>query len=126
MFDMALSARKIDSLGQVVKQYQDVDLLFMVDCTGSMQPYINQVKDTIRSMSQRLRCAYPQLKLRLGFLGYRDLWDRHQFEILPFTEDVQRFEGFVSKVLASGGDDSAEDVAGALQKAAGLSWVKQL
>ncbi|CAE7572786.1 vwkA [Symbiodinium natans] len=114
--------RKIEALGESVKRYQDVDLLFMVDCTGSMQPYIDQVKGTIHHMVRRLKSAYPKLKLRVGFLGYRDVRDARQFEVLDFTDDVEAFARRVANVFARGGADDAEDVAGALRKAVGFGW----
>ena len=47
------------------------------------------------------------------------------FSILNFTEDVDRFSKFVSKVDARGGADAAEDVCGGFEKALKQSWSKK-
>ncbi|CAK0865364.1 unnamed protein product [Prorocentrum cordatum] len=106
-----------------IKEYNAADLLFVVDCTGSMGPYIEGVKTHIRSIARKLVERYPHLDLRLGFLGYRDLHDKStQFEMHDFSGDVDKFVGFVGNVKAIVNADKAEDVAGALKNAAGWHW----
>ncbi|CAE7565971.1 vwkA [Symbiodinium sp. CCMP2592] len=126
MIKELVKQQRTNSLTKRVKRYQEVDLLFVVDCTGSMQPYIDAVKTSIRSMVQRLLTAYPQLNLQLGFLGYRDVGDQQQFQILDFTQSHATFEGFVAKMTADGGADAAEDVAGALRRVADFKWTKHV
>lgn len=52
-----------------------VDVVFMWDCTGSMQPLINSVKQIIKDMIEDLKIKYIDSSLFIGFIGYRDHTD---------------------------------------------------
>ena len=64
-------------------------------------------------------------KLRLGFLGYRDLEDSEQFSILDFTSDPALVKSRLDAVAADGGGDGPENVLGALEQAWRFSWNAQ-
>lgn len=49
-----------------------LDVCFLVDCTGSMGPYIEEVKKRIKEVVAALQAAHGALDLRVGFVGYRD------------------------------------------------------
>jgi len=57
-------------------------------------------------------------KIRCGYIGYRDIGDRglttKNFDIKPFTEDVDSVKQIIMKSVAEGGGDYPEDVLGAL------------
>jgi hypothetical protein len=100
-----------------------VDYCFLIDCTGSMQPYINQARDAIRNIVEKATDLESAAgAIRCAFVGYRDFGDAKQFEILHFTENVDQFKTFCSTIVASGGGDEAEDVFGGLERAIALSW----
>ena len=44
----------------------------MVDCTGSMGPWINEVKKKIKSWSEQLHANHTHLELHLAFVRYTD------------------------------------------------------
>ncbi len=101
-----------------------VKLAFLVDCTASMGPWIEAVKDRIEEIVETTQREHSEadLQFRVGFVGYRDYGDETPREIIPFTT-VEEFLAKVRRVEAIGGDDIAEDVAGGLlstQKA--LDW----
>ncbi len=54
--------------------------------------------------------------LSQAFVGYRDMGDRERIVKLDFLDEsrVKEFQDFVRKVVASGGGDTCEDVAGGL------------
>eukprot|EP00747_Dinoflagellata_sp_TGD_P214767 gnl/TRDRNA2_/TRDRNA2_87575_c1_seq1.p1 gnl/TRDRNA2_/TRDRNA2_87575_c1~~gnl/TRDRNA2_/TRDRNA2_87575_c1_seq1.p1 ORF type:complete len:480 (-),score=91.59 gnl/TRDRNA2_/TRDRNA2_87575_c1_seq1:52-1422(-) len=90
-----------------------------------MAEHIQAVKDQIENIVRRVRDSYPQLKMNLGFLGYRDMCDGdRQFEKLLFSEDVSKFKNFLAGIKAHGGGDIPEDIAGAAQQAIGWSWMR--
>jgi Alpha-kinase family/von Willebrand factor type A domain len=105
-----------------VREAEAVDLAFVLDCTGSMGKYIEAAKSSIKEIAHRVMHTNPDLKLRVAVVGHRDLSDNDRFEILDFTSSIADFETFVSKLVADGGADAPEDIAGAIQKANGLSW----
>jgi hypothetical protein len=68
-----------------------LDLCFVLDITGSMQPYLASVKGILErvglDISTAISEAYPNLALCIRFacLGYRDVDDSPQFENCPFA-----------------------------------------
>ena len=117
-------ARKdeIAQLFETMKRSQTVDLCFLIDCTGSMDPYIAQVKTKIDDLVAHCKMTFADLVLKVAFVGYRDHYDEERIASLPFTEDIAHFKSFVSNVAAYGGDDAAEDVFGGLEKVGKLQW----
>ena len=115
--------KEITQLFETMKRSQTVDLCFLIDCTGSMDPYIAQVKTKIDNLVEHCKMTFPDLVLKVAFVGYRDHCDREKRIIsLPFTVDIAYFKSFVSKIQADGGGDAAEDVFGGLEKAGELQW----
>ncbi len=105
------------------EQSQRVDLCFLVDCTGSMDICIAEVKNNVYNIVMKVWKVFPDLKVRLSFVGYRDVNDGElRFSVLDFVDSVSTFESFVDDVLATGGDDQCEDVFGGIEKCLELDW----
>merc|ERR1719409_912032 len=88
-----------------------LDICFVMDCTGSMQPWIE-------ALPAEERCK------RVAFVGYRDFCDGPA-QTHGFTERVEDVVQFIERQHAHGGGDAAEDVAGGLADALALDWVSQ-
>ena len=116
--------RDIKSVIRMVRDAEAVDLAFLLDCTGSMSSYIASTKESIKSIVRRVSKTNQGLQLRVAVVGYRDIGDARRFEVLDFTTCLTTFETFVGRLVATGGGDTPEDVAGAIQKANGLSWTQ--
>ena len=101
---------------------QITDLAFLVDCTGSMDAYIQTVKNEIYQIVENIREDHPDVKLQVAFVGYRDHTDEKRIETLPFTDNYSEFKIFVGGIVAQGGGDTAEDVFGGLEEAGKLNW----
>jgi uncharacterized protein YegL len=110
-----------------------IDLLFVVDRTGSMAPILSQVRAQIRtivsgetSLMAKIKKEHGDLdmELRCGMLAYRDFGDPEPFVDKPFTDQIDTdFIPWVERNLqAQGGGDLAEDVAGALDRAVGFDF----
>ena len=56
----------------VVEVRTSLDLLFVMDITGSMSPYVNQAKQNIIDIINRIVNDCPGIDINLGFIGYRD------------------------------------------------------
>ncbi len=90
-----------------------LDMVFMLDCTGSMGSYIAAAKDQIREFVASLAKLYPDIPLRLAFVGYRDHCDGdNRLAVLRFTTSVAEFQAFVALQRDFGGGDAPEDVFG--------------
>ncbi len=106
-----------------IRKAETVDLAFVLDCTGSMNAYIEATKKSMQEIVRRVKGTNPNLKIRVAVVAYRDLADGAlHFEELGFTDSVTEFEKFVSALTATGGGDAPEDMAGAIQRANSLSW----
>eukprot|EP01127_Copromyxa_protea_P008978 TRINITY_DN2080_c0_g1_i4.p1 TRINITY_DN2080_c0_g1~~TRINITY_DN2080_c0_g1_i4.p1 ORF type:complete len:7466 (-),score=1064.85 TRINITY_DN2080_c0_g1_i4:44-22441(-) len=113
--------------GNSAESSTTVDLCFVIDCTGSMAPYIKavleQVKGIVKSLIPSIQEKYPTitLQMRYGVVPYRDVCDA-TMPHLDFTNSVSTFENSLNVLKASGGGDLAEDALGAMYKASNLKW----
>jgi hypothetical protein len=106
--------------------YDEIDQVFVMDCTGSMGSYINTAKNKILSLKDDVLSRHNGTGLRLGFVGYRDITDwgeAKQYIQIPFTDNHVRFQQqLTNSVVASGGGDHAEDVYSGLEAASRMDW----
>ena len=117
-----LFKKKQETLAKLIIQNSSLDLVFLVDCTGSMFPYIFQTKQDIDYIVDFIKEEFEN-KVKLGFVGYRDHQDgSHRIQNLDFSEDIDVFKEFVGSIEATGGDDGPEDVLGELEAAINLKW----
>jgi hypothetical protein len=114
--------KEINKVIQAVCTAEAVDLAFLIDCTSSMSPYIESVKQNIKTIVKQICQTNNKLNLRLAVVAYRDLCDAQRFEVMDFDSSIVRFENFVGSLKAIGGGDGPEDMAGGIQKANRLSW----
>lgn len=107
-----------------------VDICFCLDCTGSMSRWLSATKEQMRliieGITTLIEKEYPSLKLQLRFaiVAYRDVGDQPQFSSQDFTDKTEQVIAFLDLLRASGGDDLAEDVLGALDQCLNLNWSK--
>ncbi len=99
-----------------------IDICFLMDCTGSMEPWIQAAKDQVRQIVDKTQQETTDAEVRVAFVGYRDYGDLQQFVVYDFLDDVDVMLDKIRAVHASGGDDIAEDVAGGLFHASQLQW----
>ena len=100
-----------------------LDVLFLLDSTGSMADEIDQVKNTLLSVSERIHDLPSQPDLRFGMVTYRDRGDEYITRTFDFDRDVQQFLHTIREVHADGGGDTPESVNEALHEAVrGPSW----
>ena len=113
---------KQEVLQKLIVDNSTLDVVFLVDCTKSMEPYINQTKGNVEHVVDEIKRVFEN-EVKVAFVGYRDHKDGpNRVESLPFTDDVDRFKDFVSNISASGGKDTPEDVFGGLEAAVNLGW----
>ena len=122
-----LISNKIGSVGVVVnvEQKTSLDLLFMMDLTGSMGPYIEQAKQNIINIMNRIPIECPGISINLGFIGYRDIDEINNNDVvnIDFSQNYQQIQNKVKNVNASGGGgDGPEEVAWAIEKAIEKNW----
>ncbi|MBE2221183.1 MAG: VWA domain-containing protein [Anaerolineae bacterium] len=94
-----------------------LDVLFLIDATGSMSDEINQLKENIRAISARIDGLPSQPDVRFGMVTYRDHGDEYITQVTDFTPKVEDFAGVLAQVYANGGGDYPEDLNEALSQA---------
>ena len=77
-----------------------LDLMFIMDCTESMSPWIDKCRNSIFDILENVKIENPECTIRMSFVGYRDLdyIKEDQFKILDFTSDPNTFTEFLNKV----------------------------
>jgi hypothetical protein len=85
-----------------------VEVLFLLDTTGSMGDEIDQLKTTIDSVVQRLNDLPGTGEVRLGMTLYRDENDAFVTANYDFTNNIGSFRKALAQVTADGGGDEPE------------------
>ncbi len=85
-----------------------VDIVFVLDTTGSMSEEIEALSSTIQRVAEMLE--KEKVTGRFGLVEYKDRTDPFITRTTPMTKDVKRFLERVKEVRASGGGDMPEDV----------------
>ncbi|MCB9702318.1 MAG: VWA domain-containing protein [Myxococcales bacterium] len=103
---------------------QVLDLLFMIDTTGSMGDELNYLQAELADVIDEIRTLAGQdLKLRLSVNFYRDHGDDYLVREFPFTEDIDQALADLAAQNAGGGGDFPEAVTEGLDSAiAGHQW----
>lgn len=110
-----------------VKSMDHINILFLIDVTGSMERYKEICMDSINDIADRLskldKYIAPEknfefkFRIKFGFIAYRDKKDEKQIEVQDFTEDLEFFKKKIEALECDGGDDNCEDIKKALQEA---------
>jgi hypothetical protein len=90
-----------------------VDILFILDTTGSMGEEIRQLKESILIINDNINTLPADV--RFGMTAYRDRGDDYLTRLIPFTSGAARFQSAISKIDAGGGGDEPEDMQKALE-----------
>lgn len=98
-----------------------VKLCFVMDCTASMEPWIRTARHEVLNIVEYVEAKHPQADIHVAFVGYRDHGDQDRILLHDFS-DVPALYTYLNTVVAKGGDDAAEDVAGGLRQTHALSW----
>ena len=115
----------IEQYEQIILKDTSIDIMFIMDLTGSMQAFLSEAKHNIKKVTEEIIEIHPGAKIRLSFVGYRDfdsIEDIRDYEIVDFTEDINEFTSSIKNLDCYGGGDQPEDVAGGLNEALKLDW----
>lgn len=102
----------------------DLDLVFCMDCTGSMGSYIAAAQRTILDIIEKL-VAFEKTDVRFGLVAYRDHPPQDSSfitHVFPFTNSRKEITDNVNWMKASGGGDGPEAVAAGLKAAYDMPW----
>ncbi len=96
---------------EALPQHPRLDVLFLLDATGSMGDEISRIQMTIADIAARIDRIAPRPELRLALVAYRDREDEYVTRVYAdFTPDVASFREALLQVEADGGGDTPEDL----------------
>jgi hypothetical protein len=98
-------------------QRHPVDLVLVIDTTGSMGPILRAIRDGMWAIATHALITDPLIDLRVGLVAYRDVDDQYVTDDLALTEDLDAAYSRLASLLAAGGGDVPEDVDAALHDA---------
>jgi Mg-chelatase subunit ChlD len=85
-----------------------LDLLFLLDTTGSMGDELGRIQQTIDSIAQRIDSFTPRPQIRYGLVAYKDHGDDYVTRPADFTTDLGQFRASLNQLSAGGGGDTPE------------------
>jgi len=102
-----------------------LDLLFIMDITESMQDLLDETRDSIKYILDKIKRDSPGIDVRFAYEGYRDFADLkagQKYYTIDFETDLDLFKSKLNEITAIGGGDDAEDVAGGLNDGLKMNW----
>jgi Mg-chelatase subunit ChlD len=101
-----------------------LDLVFLIDATGSMADEIDKLKATLRTITAEVAALPSRPDICLGLVAYRDRGDAFLLRSHDFTNDVGAFlQQALYPLRAGGGGDYPEAMNEALHETVHqLSW----
>ena len=100
-----------------------IEVVFVLDTTGSMSGLIQGAKDNIWSIASSMASAESSPTIKMGLVAYRDRGDDYVTQVVDLNEDLDTNYGKLLSFQAAGGGDGPESVNKGLYDAVnGMSW----
>ncbi len=100
-----------------------VEVVFVLDTTGSMGGLIRAAQEKIWSIASTLAQAQQAPEISMGLVAYRDRGDAYVTQTVDLNKDLDSMYAKLMDFAADGGGDSAESVNEALSVAIEhMSW----
>ena len=109
----------IEEVTPVPNSASSVNVVFIIDTTGSMDSYINGVKDRAITFASIMK--EKGIKYTLGLVGFGDLYEKEKPTVYKPTEDVEKFKKQVEKIPRTYGGDIPESSLDAVETALNLT-----
>ena len=108
-------AKKVDTKSTQVKDNRDIlEMVFVLDTTGSMGGLIDGAKQRIWGIINDVMQKPSKPRVRVGLVAYRDNGDEYVTKVLQITEDLDKVYTTLMDYRADGGGDTPENVRKAL------------
>lgn len=111
-FDRSSSVAPVIEEGKGL-DIKGMDIAFIIDTTGSMDTYIDGVKEKAIEFSNIL--SDKGIDYQLGLIGFGDLGEKEKPKIYKWTKDVKKFQKNVKRVPRTYGGDIPESSLEALE-----------
>lgn len=109
--DASTLAKSLSTRVEALQGKRKADIMFVLDCTGSMQGEIDAIRDAIMAFADTIQS--DGVRARVGLIEFRDRLIGEEARVLtfdgqPFTSDPAAFRKEVSVLRATGGGDEPE------------------
>ncbi|CAK65713.1 unnamed protein product (macronuclear) [Paramecium tetraurelia] len=113
---------------QMFESHGKIEVCFLIDVTGSMDPYKEQAMMCIKESMKNIKIKTNRDAL-WATVAYQDFEERKQlggkYKQLNFTPNPKEIEDYLSDIPCAGGGDAAEDIRGGItQMVQNLDWSK--
>lgn len=100
-----------------------VEVVFVLDTTGSMSGLIQTAKEKIWSIASTMASAESAPEIKMGLVAYRDRGDQYVTKVVDLSSDLDTMYATLMDFQADGGGDTPESVNQALYDAVhNMSW----
>jgi len=108
----------------VTKSEKNIEIVFVLDTTGSMSGLIDGAKTKIWNIvNEILQNQKGNAKVKIGLIGYRDKGDEYITKLTQLSENIDNTYSELMNFVADGGGDEPEDVRRALHEAVNnIQW----
>ena len=104
-------------------QNPKIDVVFVLDTTGSMSGLIQTAKEKIWSIATTMASAQQTPEIRIGLVAYRDRGDAYVTKVVDLSDDLDSVYATLMDFQADGGGDGPESVNKALYDAVhNIAW----
>jgi Mg-chelatase subunit ChlD len=117
------SATATQHVSVLPAQRPKVEVVFVLDTTGSMSGLIQAAKEKIWSIATTMTSAQPAPEIRMGLVAYRDRGDEYVTRVVDLSTDIDSMYAQLMDLQAAGGGDGPESVNQALDRAVNaMTW----
>ena len=108
---VGIDFQKLERTMQVLEGKRQADVMFVLDCTGSMGGEIDAIRDAIAAFADTIKS--DGVRVRVGMVAFRDRLINQDHGVLKFsgqrfTNDAAAFRERISTLRAAGGGDEPE------------------
>ena len=86
----------------------EIEVVFVLDTTGSMGGLIAAAKEKIWSIATHARAAQAAPEISMGLVAYRDRGDAYVTQVVDLTKDLDSMYAKLMQFRADGGGDGPE------------------
>ncbi len=113
----------IDPVPMVHNEQPKIEVVFVLDTTGSMSGLIAAAKEKIWSIASTMASAQTAPDIKMGLVAYRDRGDEYVTQSYALSSDLDSMYANLMDFQAAGGGDTPESVNEALFKAVNnMAW----
>lgn len=109
-YDIAAQGQTVVNLASAGVSATKLDLLFMIDTTGSMGDELSYLQAELRDVIRKVAEAGQVFAINLSVNFYRDTGDEYVVRSFEFTSDIDKAISQLSEQSPNGGGDYAEAV----------------